>query len=126
MTGGVLMTRNLLTKLRATNSWPPNGTGPANGAAYPGVPAQKIFYNERSGVPAQPPPSPDRAASAQGAAPVPLTLASAPPAGEPPAGDFLTGGVPAAGFLTGGVLAGGVLADGPLAAEATGRVRRPA
>src|SRR5690348_7462544 len=89
------MTRNLLTKLRATNSWPPNGTVPANGAAYPGVAAQKIFYNERSGVPAQPSSSPDRAAGAQGAGPVPLTLASGPQAGEPAAGEISIPGVTA-------------------------------
>src|SRR6185437_8007409 len=83
VTGGVLMTRNLLTKLRATNSWPLNGSVPANGAAYPGLTAQKIFYNERSGVPAQPSPAPDRAPGAQGPGPVPLTLASAPEVGQP-------------------------------------------
>src|SRR5579859_6913800 len=81
VTGGVLMTRNLLTKLRATNPWPRNGTEPPNGAAYPGVAAAKSFYTERSGVPAQPSPSPDRAAGAQAAGPVPVTLAAKPPAG---------------------------------------------
>src|SRR5947209_5654848 len=69
------MTRNLLTKLRATNSWPRNGTERANGAAYPKVAAGKSFYTERSGVPPQPSPSPDRAPDAQAAGPVPLTLA---------------------------------------------------
>src|SRR6185437_10885733 len=82
---------------------------------YPGVAAGKSFYNERSGVPAQPSPSPDRAPGARGTAAVPLTLTSAPPASEPMAAPD-----PAAGSLADGTPAGEVLIPGVKT-----RARRP-